>query len=119
MDPVNPTDLNHHGDPQAQVPDLGPAIPNGISNGVSNGISEDGPHAPETFNPWSVVNLVFHHLAAQGLHPVLGSAGYPGAPAAELLRCLGIQPAAEGNRLVVDGVRQQLADIRAAMFDEA
>ena len=74
---------------------------------------------PETFNPWSVVNLVFHHLAAQGLHPVLGSAGYPGAPAAELLRCLGIQPAAEGNRLVVDGVRQQLADIRAAMFDES
>ncbi|SEG92089.1 hypothetical protein SAMN05444920_107447 [Nonomuraea solani] len=29
------------------------------------------PH-DETFNPWSVVNLVFHHLAGQGLHPVLG-----------------------------------------------
>ena len=71
----------------------------------------------ETFNPWSIVNLVFHHLADQGLHPVLGSAGYPGAPAAELLRSLGIHPAAEGNRHVSDGVRQQLAEIRAAMFE--
>ena len=53
---------------------------------------------PETFNPWSVVNLVFHHLAEQGLHPILGDGGDPGAPAAELLRCLGIEPAAEGNR---------------------
>ena len=26
----------------------------------------------ETFNPWSIVNLVFHHLADQGLHPILG-----------------------------------------------
>jgi len=26
----------------------------------------------DTFNPWSVVNLVFHHLADQGLHPTLG-----------------------------------------------
>ena len=32
----------------------------------------------ETYNPWSIVNLVFHHLADQGLHPVLGSAGDPG-----------------------------------------
>ena len=52
----------------------------------------------ETFNPWSIVNLVFHHLAAQGLHPQLGSTGDPGVPAAELLRALGIEPAAEGNR---------------------
>jgi hypothetical protein len=72
----------------------------------------------ETYNPWSIVNLVFHHLADQGLHPVLGSAGYPGAPAAELLRCLGIRPAAEGNRQVHEGVRRQLADIRKAMFEE-
>ena len=34
----------------------------------------------ETYNPWSVVNVVFHHLAAQGLHPVLGEAGDPGEP---------------------------------------
>ena len=26
----------------------------------------------ETYNPWSVVNLVFNHLADEGLHPVLG-----------------------------------------------
>ena len=29
----------------------------------------------ETYNPWSVVNLVFHQLAKEGLHPVLGNAG--------------------------------------------
>jgi hypothetical protein len=72
----------------------------------------------ETFNPWSVVNLVFHHLADQGLHPILGQGGDPGTPAAELLRCLGIQPAAEGNREVSRGVRQHLAEIRAAMFED-
>lgn len=71
----------------------------------------------ETFNPWSIVNLVFHHLAAQGLHPVLGGAD-PGAPAAELLRALGIEPAAEGNRQVAADVRQELADIRAAVLGE-
>ena len=54
----------------------------------------------ETFNPWSIVNLVFHHLAEEGLHPVLGEAGDPGAPAADLLRALGITPAAEGNRRI-------------------
>jgi hypothetical protein len=55
---------------------------------------ETNPLAPEqeTFNPWSIVNLVFHHLASQGLHPVLGEAGDPGAPAADLLRALGIRP---------------------------
>jgi hypothetical protein len=71
----------------------------------------------ETFNPWSIVNLVFHHLAAQGLHPVLGDGGDPGQPAAELLKALGIQPAAEGNRQVMRDVRDQLAEIRAAMFE--
>ena len=46
----------------------------------------------ETFNPWTVVNLVFHHLADNGLHPVLGEAGDPAVPAAALLRALGIEP---------------------------
>jgi hypothetical protein len=73
----------------------------------------------ETFNPWSIVNLVFHHLADQGLHPVLGEAGDPGAPAAELLRSLGIQPAAEGNMQVSRDVRDHLAEIRSAVFGDS
>jgi hypothetical protein len=70
----------------------------------------------ETFNPWSIVNLVFHHLADEGLHPVLGEAGDPGVPAADLLRALGIRPAAEGNRQASEKVKEQLAERRAA-FD--
>src|SRR6266496_3888047 len=63
---------------------------------------------------WSIVNLVLHHLAEEGLHPVLGEAGDPGKPAADLLRALGIKPAAEGNRIEVDQRNQRLAEIRAA-----
>jgi hypothetical protein len=72
----------------------------------------------ETYNPWSVVNLVFHHLAAQGLHPVLGDAGDPGPPAAQLLSALGIRPAAEGDRQIAQKVRRELADMRTAVFGE-
>jgi hypothetical protein len=81
----------------------------------------DRPGEPqqETFNPWSIVNLVFHHLAEQGLHPILGEAGDPGAPAAELLRCLGIQPAAEGNLKISRDVRQHLSEIRTAFFGDS
>jgi hypothetical protein len=71
-------------------------------------------HPVETFNPWSIVNLVFHHLAEEGLHPILGEAGDPGAPAADLLRALGITPAAEGNRQAIEERNQRLAEIRAA-----
>ena len=71
---------------------------------------------PETYNPWTVVNLVFHHLAAEGLHPVLGHGRDPGEPARALLEAFGIQPAAEGNRQVSLAVKQQLADIRAAVL---
>ena len=80
----------------------------------------DRPGEPqqETFNPWSIVNLVFHHLAEQGLHPILGEAGDPGAPAAELLRCLGVQPAAEGNLKISRDVRQHLSEIRTAVFGD-
>ena len=70
----------------------------------------------ETYNPWSIVNLVFHHLADQGLHPTLGDSGDPGRPAADLLRSLGIEPAAEGNRQASQNVRDHLAEIRAAVF---
>jgi hypothetical protein len=72
----------------------------------------------ETYNPWSIVNLVFHHLAGQGLHPVLGESGDPGPPAADLLRALGIEPAAEGNRQVSRDVKDHLAEIRAAVFGD-
>ena len=73
----------------------------------------------ETFNPWSVVNLVFQHLVDQGLQPTLGDGGDPGEPAAELLRCLGITPAAEGNRHVADTVHDRLAELRGAVFPES
>lgn len=71
----------------------------------------------ETYNPWSIVNLVFTHLADQGLHPVFGDSGNPGVAAAALLRALGIEPAAEGNREVVRSVHAHLAEIRTAMFE--
>lgn len=73
----------------------------------------------ETFNPWSVVNLVFDHLVGEGLHPILGETGDPGAPAAELLRSLGIQPAAEGNLKIAQDIRDHLAEIRTAVFGES
>ena len=72
----------------------------------------------ESYNPWSVVNLVFRHLAAEGLHPVLGESGDPGKPAADLLRALGITPAAEGNRQVIARVSDELARLRAAFEAE-
>ena len=76
-------------------------------------------HHDETYNPWSIVNLVFHHLADEGLHPILGSSGDPGIPAAQLLAALGIQPAPEGNRHVSRDVKQHLAEIRTAVFGES
>jgi hypothetical protein len=68
----------------------------------------------ETYNPWSVVNLVFHHLAAEGLHPILGEAGDPGAPAAGLLKALGITPTPEGNAKVTARAKDRLAELRDA-----
>jgi hypothetical protein len=71
----------------------------------------------ETYNPWTVVNLVFGHLAEQGLHPVLGDRGDPAEPARALLTALGIQPAAEGNREVMRRVREHLAEIRTVVME--
>jgi hypothetical protein len=81
-------------------------------------MNQQQPCEAETYNPWTIVNVVFHHLAGQGLHPMLGETGNPGEPAAQLLRALGIEPAAEGNRQVSQNVRQHLAEIRAAMLGE-
>ena len=77
-----------------------------------------GTHEVETYNPWTVVNLVFSSLARNGLHPVLGEAGDPSGPAAELLLALGIQPAAEGNRQVVEDIRSHLATMRTTVLGE-
>ncbi|MBA3251273.1 MAG: hypothetical protein H0T66_13430 [Geodermatophilaceae bacterium] len=74
-------------------------------------------HGIETYNPWSVVNLVFEHLVEEGLHPQLGGAD-PGAPATALLLALGITPAPEGNRQVSDTVKEQLAQMRATVLGE-
>lgn len=72
----------------------------------------------ETYNPWTVVNLVFTALVDAGLHPVLGSTGDPGAPAADLLRALGVEPFFEGNRQVMRDVKDHLAEIREAVFEK-
>lgn len=89
-----------------------PAGPDGGQHG------QQGQYGDETYNPWTIVNLVFHHLADQGLHPVLGGTGHPGVPAAQLLLALGIEPAPEGNRQVSVDVQEHLAQIRAAVFGE-
>jgi hypothetical protein len=73
----------------------------------------------ETYNPWSIVNLVFGHLAGAGLHPVLGEAGDPGGPAADLLRALGITPDKEGSRQASEQTKRKLAEIRAVFDDSA
>lgn len=79
-------------------------------------MTQDEP-SEETYNPWTIVNVVFGHLAEQGLHPTLGAAGDPGEPAAALLRALGIRPTNEGDGRISQQVRQELADLRAAMDD--
>ena len=73
----------------------------------------------ETYNPWTVINLVFGHLAEQGLHPVLGETGDPAGPARALLEALGITPSAEGNRQVMRDVHEHLVEIRTVMMGEA
>ena len=80
-------------------------------------VAGNAPEA-ETYNPWSIVNLVFGHLADQGLHPILGESGDPGAAASDLLRALGIEPSAEGNREVVRDIRAHLEQIRTVMFEQ-
>jgi hypothetical protein len=88
-----------------------------LREGVASMPEASQPEA-ETYNPWTVVNLVFHHLADQGLHPTLGESGDPGEPAAALLRALGITPAAEGNRQVMAAVRAHLDQIRTAVLGD-
>ena len=74
------------------------------------------PTGPETFNPWTVVNLVFHHLAEHGLHPVLGEAGDPAGPASDLLRSFGIEPGRNDETVASASVQDSLAEIRERML---
>ncbi|HEX3791663.1 MAG TPA: hypothetical protein VHW44_27630 [Pseudonocardiaceae bacterium] len=80
-------------------------------------MSQDG-SSEETYNPWTIVNVVFHYLVEQGLHPTLGECGHPGEPAAALLRAMGIVPTAEGDARVPEKVKDQLAQLRATMLGE-
>lgn len=82
-------------------------------------MSNDGktPNTRETFNPWSVVNLVFDHLVANGLHPVLGETGDPSHPATDLLRAFGVEPGPEEPAHTRTDVNEQLAALRVAMLD--
>ena len=70
----------------------------------------------ETFNPWSVVNLVFHHLADQGLHPVLGETGDPAQAASALLAAMGIESAPDHAGPAAPLVQNDLAELRKKMM---
>ncbi|MFP5069957.1 hypothetical protein ACLFMI_09860 [Pseudonocardia nantongensis] len=70
----------------------------------------------ETFNPWTVVNLVFHHLADQGLHPVLGETGDPAAAAKDLLGALGIAPAPDKAGPADPEIQDELTELRRKMM---
>ena len=72
----------------------------------------------ERYNPWTIVNLVFRHLADEGLHPILGDSGNPGVPAAALLVAMGIEPAAGGSQKARDQIQAQLDELRVATFGE-
>jgi hypothetical protein len=71
----------------------------------------------ESYNPWTIVNVVFGHLVEQGMQPVLGETGDPGEAAGSLLRALGIQPAVDATGKVGEQTREELAALRA-VFDE-
>jgi hypothetical protein len=102
--------------PAARPTDGGGAM-SSVDNDSVDTVDNDSVDTVETYNPWTVVNLVFNHLAGEGLHPILGSSGDPGAAARDLLLALGIAPAAEGNRKIMQDVHEHLAEIRVAVFD--
>jgi hypothetical protein len=82
-------------------------------------IEAPGMAEQETFNPWTIVIVVFHHLADHGLHPVLGEAGDPAVPAAALLRAMGIEPGRNDETVSSPSVQDKLAEIRERMLGEA
>jgi hypothetical protein len=95
-------------------------MPYQIETRVTPGVqSHEDMADEETYNPWTIVNVVFNHLAEEGLHPKLGDTGHPGEPAAALLRSFGIAPSPEGPNQFTEEVRLHLAELRATMFGEA
>jgi hypothetical protein len=48
----------------------------------------------------------------------VGASGAPGRPAADLLRALGVEPAAEGSQQSSRAIQDHLADLRDAFFGE-
>ncbi|MGQ0574863.1 MAG: hypothetical protein ACT4RN_11760 [Pseudonocardia sp.] len=74
------------------------------------------PAGTEKYNPWTVVNLVFNHLASQGLHPVLGEAGDPSVAAVALLRSMGIEPGQDGDGPAATLARDETDRLRAEMI---
>jgi len=81
---------------------------------------DDTPQAPagETYSQWTIVNVVFQHLAEEGLHPTLGGNGDPGEHAAGLLQALGVTPTAEGDARIQRDVHQELAQLRAVLMED-
>jgi len=79
----------------------------------------DAGPADETFNPWTIVNTVFHQLADAGLHPVLGAAGDPGEAAAALLVALGIRPSTQADAPGLRDTEAELAKLRQAVFGDS
>lgn len=77
-----------------------------------------GRPSEETYNPWTIVNVAFHHLVDNGFHPTLGDGGDPGEPAAALLRAFGITPTVEGDARRSQHIRDHLSDLREAMLDD-
>jgi len=79
---------------------------------------DDDLPADETYNPWTIVNAVFHHLTDAGLHPVLGTTGDPGDAAAALLLALGIRPSTPGDARILQDAEAELAQLREAVFGD-
>ncbi len=62
--------------------------------------------------------MVFDHLVANGLHPVLGETGDPSGPATDLLRALGVEPGPERPAHTHIDVSEQLAELRVTMLGD-
>lgn len=72
---------------------------------------------PFVYNPWTIVNLVFAHLAEQGLTPVIGQED-PSKPAGELLSVMGLVPSAIPDARSMQRRDEELAALRTKHLPE-